>query len=214
MGFYDLRCALTGLSLKGQSCDVILLRRRGARLEPLWGSVTGRYNRLGTIDDPPAAVAQLDHLRASLAIRLRDGSLVEQGDPVGPGEPFFERFEPSRHRVLLGGDPVETTLLHHRVVEHVERELGDGGPTDDEALFATIFANTETLAPYAPVGLGRGLRRLRALRRWLGARPFPLPRGAEQHGDDDVTRSIRDAKKRAPQLREAIETAEAEDYRR
>lgn len=213
MGFYDLRCAITGLSLLGQSCDVLLLRRRAGRLEPIWGCVTGRYNRLGTIDDPPAAAAELTHLGAALATLAREGRLVEEGDVVSPGEPFFERFEPNRHRVRLDGDEVVLTLFHHRVVQHLVREHGDEHASP-EALFDTLFSKTGALAPYASVGLGPGLRRLHALRSWLGSRPIPVPRDAEQHGPAEVARSIRDAKKRAPLLIDAIEWAEAEDYRR
>ncbi len=213
MGLYDLRCALTGLSLKTQRCDLILLRSCGGQHQPIWGAVTGRYNRLGTIDDPPGAAPERTHIAAALAARVQDGSIVEEGAKPEAGEAFFERFEPNRHRVHLEGDLVVLTLIHHRVVDFIVREGGDDGPSSDEALFAELFARTTPIAPYAAVGLGRGLRRLRALGRWLGARPFPLPRTAEQHTDADVERSIRDAKKRAPALREAIEWAETEDYR-
>lgn len=197
----------------GQSCDVILLRRRGTTIEPLWANVTGRYNRGGTIDDPPAAAAQLAYLRAALETLAHEGRLVDEGDALMPEDPFFERFEPNRHRVRLDGDEIAMTLLHHRVVEYIVREQEDDA-VSAEALFARLFPRG-SLAPYTPVALlDRGLRRLHAVRTWLGSRPIPIWRGSEQHGAADVTRSIRDAKKRAPRLVEAIEWAEREDYRR
>lgn len=214
MGFYDLRCALTGLSLKGQSCDVLLLRRHGGALVPVWGAITGRYNRVGSIDDPPPRAAELAHLRAALATHAAGGRLVETGDAPAPGEPFFERFEPNRHLVQLDGEPLVMTLVHHRIAAYLVRELGDGSAPPDRELFARAFPTMEPIAPYAELGLGRGLTRLLAVRRWLGAEPFPLPSGGEQHTSDDVARSVRDAKKRAPTLREAIEWAETEDYAR
>lgn len=214
MGFYDLRCALTGLSLKGQRCDLLLLRRSGGRVEPLWGTITGSYNRLGTIDDPPTCPAELSHLAESFAALLGEGRLVSEGDPLAPTDSFFERFEANRHRVRLDGDDVALTLFHHRVMEHLVRDHGDADAAlTDEALFARAFEGGKSIAPFAPLGLGRGLRRLLALRRWLGKRPIPLPRAPEQHTEEDIVRSIRDAKKRTPALVEAIEKAERDDYR-
>jgi len=211
MGFYDLRCALTGLSLRGQTCDTVLLRRREGRPQPIWGTIRGPYNRLGSIDDPPRHAAELAHLREAIERHVLSGRWVERGDTVSAADPFFERFEPSRHVVQLDGDELSVRLVHHRIVQHLERE--HAAPTaSSEALFARVFARIEPFAPYAPLDLDAGLRRLEAIRAWLGARPFLPVRMPEQHTDDDVARSIRDAKKRAPALREAIEEAETQDY--
>ncbi len=209
MGFYDHRCALTGLSLLGQRCDLLLLRVTSGRVEPLWGAVTGPYNRLGTIDDAPDHARDVALLSSSWDDLVAAGRLTHAGDAVAPA-PFFDRFEPNRHIVKIDGHPVDVTLFHHRIITYLVEEHEP--PDDVDELFRRAFPQGTALTATAPDGVASGLRRLVALRHHLGSRPFPRLGNAAQHGPDDVARSIRDARKRAPALREAIDRAEAEDY--
>jgi len=53
MGFYDYRCMVTGVSLKGAVAALVLLAPDGAKLRPIALPVFGEYNRLGAIDVKP-----------------------------------------------------------------------------------------------------------------------------------------------------------------
>lgn len=50
MGFYDVSCGLSGLSLLGQDCDAFLLRNTRRGWSPICFGVRGNYNRYGSID--------------------------------------------------------------------------------------------------------------------------------------------------------------------
>lgn len=50
MGFYDFRCAVTGISLRGIDAVLVGLRPVGDRYRPLTLGIAGKYNRLGSID--------------------------------------------------------------------------------------------------------------------------------------------------------------------
>lgn len=50
MGFYDVYCGASGLSLLGQDADLILLRRQGGPYVPVCFPVRGNYDRYGRID--------------------------------------------------------------------------------------------------------------------------------------------------------------------
>src|SRR5262245_23138792 len=51
MGFYDCRCLLTGVSLKGARVALVLLQPAGDEYEPISLAIEGSYNRLGSIDN-------------------------------------------------------------------------------------------------------------------------------------------------------------------
>jgi hypothetical protein len=149
MGFYDLGGALTGLSLKGQKCDVILSRSMHGRLVPIWGAITGEYNRLGAIDDPSACRHELEHLSRAYSAHVSNARLEHRGDSVQPDDPFFERFETNRHRVTLDGDRLHVVLIHHRIAEHLVAEE-EAHSVSVEQLFRKTFADTEVFAPFIP----------------------------------------------------------------
>ena len=209
MGFYDYGCALTGLSLLGQRCDLLLVRTNGSRREPLWGLVTGTYNRLGTIDDPEGGADEIAYLAAAWSTLVEAGRLTHEGDALAEDGPFFERFEPARHRVALDGDRIEVTLFHHRVIALLQDKLPD---LSMDSLLTMAFAGAQPIAAVPSDRFTMGLRRLAALQKFLAGKPIPSLSPATQHTPELVKRSIRDAKKRAPRFREAIELAEFEDY--
>jgi len=216
MGFYDYGCALTGLSLVGQQCDLLLVRTNGSRRDPLWGLVTGSYNRLGTIDDPAAddpsgagLRAEIAYLKSAWTALVEAGRLTHEGEPIVEDGPFFERFEPNRHRVSLDGDRIEVTLFHHRVLALLQDKLPD---LSLESLVTMAFADAQPIAAVVPDQFTVSLRRLAALQKFLAGKPIPALAAATQHTPEYVKRTIRDAKKRAPRLREAVEQAEFEDY--
>jgi hypothetical protein len=50
MGFYDCRCMVTGVSLKGSDAALVPLQGRGETWSPIACAIKGKYNRLGCID--------------------------------------------------------------------------------------------------------------------------------------------------------------------
>jgi hypothetical protein len=50
MGFYDCRCMVTGVSLKGAGAALVLLHQSSDQYVPMALAVKGNYNRLGSID--------------------------------------------------------------------------------------------------------------------------------------------------------------------
>lgn len=50
MGFYDCRCMITGVSLKGADAVLVPLQQLGTSFLPICFAIKGNYNRLGSID--------------------------------------------------------------------------------------------------------------------------------------------------------------------
>ncbi|MBO0862076.1 MAG: hypothetical protein J2P21_27000 [Chloracidobacterium sp.] len=50
MGFYDCRCMITGVSLKGADAALILLQQSSNQYAPMALAIKGNYNRYGSID--------------------------------------------------------------------------------------------------------------------------------------------------------------------
>lgn len=50
MGLYDLRCMVTGLSLRGIDATLVVLRRSGEAYRPITLGIAGSYDRYGGID--------------------------------------------------------------------------------------------------------------------------------------------------------------------
>lgn len=51
MGFYDFRCAVSGISLRGADAVLVVLEPDGDQYRPVTLGVTGCYDRLGSIDN-------------------------------------------------------------------------------------------------------------------------------------------------------------------
>ena len=50
MGFYDFRCAVSGISLRGADAVLVVLEPDGDQYRPVTLGVTGCYDRLGSIE--------------------------------------------------------------------------------------------------------------------------------------------------------------------
>lgn len=50
MGFYDHRCMITGVSLRGEAAVMIPLLQKGGTYAPLTLGIKGTYNRLGALE--------------------------------------------------------------------------------------------------------------------------------------------------------------------
>ncbi|MEV5202002.1 hypothetical protein [Streptomyces sp. NPDC053720] len=99
MGFYDFRCAVTGISLRGTDAVLVGLRPVGDRYRPLTLGIVGEYNRLGSIDriaeDPHTdLVAEYFHRRARAGDFVMDpGYADDYGNPPRDIECLLAYFE-------------------------------------------------------------------------------------------------------------------------
>lgn len=225
MGFYDLRCSISGLSLKGQRCRLVLLRSRGGAHEPVWTAISGRYNRLGSIDTGQGEAAEVAHLRGAMKGLLNEGRLASHWGPFADHQPLFELFEPNRNRVTLDGDELRFTLIHYGIapaaVDEVTTldELKAWNALGMRELYDRAFEGLEPIAPFSDeLGLHfrGGARELLGLRRWHEQHgPWKVPSEAGQHFEDDIARFINEARERlAPwrDLSHAVEVAAEIDY--
>ncbi len=125
MGFWDVRCMATGLSLHfaDTNCATFLLVGSAdsggsvydSDYQPLALPLRGTYNRLGSIDltDESLGTKNAKHLREFFAATIRDGRLTSD---------FHD---------LERGDPLETVLL---IAERTTSEGGSHGLLDGHAL--------------------------------------------------------------------------------
>jgi hypothetical protein len=148
MGFYDCRCAVTGVSLKGADTALVLLQQTADGHAPIALAVKGNYNRYGSIDmldedEHTARVFDFFH-RA-----LRAGDLVVDEDYFRGSDyyPFkrladvlqvFERNMNGNPRAaLLNGVAVKFALISSTVWNTIARAAP---PSDSPSvLFQRLF---------------------------------------------------------------------------
>ncbi len=151
MGFYDCRCLVTGVSLKGAQAALVLLQPVDAGYQPLALALKGSYNRLGAIDgieQDTNAKLVLRFLRAqheSYALEFDKEYWRElRFKPLTTLEEFLAAFERNindyAQTALLDGQPVVFALICRAVWEALARALP---PTEDslDAQFHALFAN-------------------------------------------------------------------------
>lgn len=126
MGFYDCRCMVTGVSLKGAGAALVLLREVGGAHHPGALPVKGAYNRLGSIDHVEEDVNTALILRYFLD-KLRRGEFVVDAEYLRPHNAFpvensgqlfaaFERnINDNSTAAVLSGRPVVFALIARKV---------------------------------------------------------------------------------------------------
>ncbi len=148
MGFYDCRCMLTGVSLKGADAALVLLQRAAGPYAPLALALKGNYNRLGAIDGieedaNTRLILQffLDGLRTG-AFRVEADWLAGHGFPIRTVEDLLQGFERNMNDhpdyAILHGQPVEFALIARAVWDTVARAtppLGESAPAVFQRLF-------------------------------------------------------------------------------
>ncbi len=119
MGFYDCRCMLTGVSLKGADSVLVPLQENGGTLSPVGLGIKGSYNRLGSIDmidEDAGTEALLRFFRERLARRefvvdpdYLPGSTLESTEQLLG---LFERnMNDSPRAALLNGKQIVFGLI-------------------------------------------------------------------------------------------------------
>lgn len=148
MGFYDCRCAVTGVSLKGANTALVLLQQVADGYAPIALAVTGNYNRYGSIDmideDENTAL-----VFAFFQSALRSGNLVVDEDhfrgrdyypfkqPADVLQAVERNINDNSRAVLLNGVPVEFALISSTVWDTIARAAP---PSETPAvLFQRLF---------------------------------------------------------------------------
>jgi hypothetical protein len=180
MGFYDARCMVSGVSLKGTDAALILLEQAGDAYRPIALAITGNYNRLGCIDGIDED-DNTDLILEYFLAGLRSGEFVaveypqENGfTPIEGIENLLNCFERNINdfptSAVLGGRPIVFALICRAVWTALARS----GPTSEaapEQLFAQLFNSVpvaEEMYREKLSGVTRHLRELSAVADFMG----------------------------------------------
>jgi hypothetical protein len=228
MGFYDCRCMVTGVSLKGAGAALVLLQETGAGHHPLALPVQGVYNRLGAIDrveeDANAALI----LRYFLD-KLQRGQFVVDAEYLRPHNAFpieniaqlfaaFERnINDNSRAAVLNGRPVVFALIARAVWGAVA-----SAAPPPSAPASTVFQRLFKGVPAAE-GIYRGnvakvtrpLQELSGVHQFLAGRGLTWrpAEGASQHSPEEMRAYLdaaRQAFRDAPAALQGLKQYEAE----
>jgi hypothetical protein len=208
MGFYDYRCMISGVSLKGADAALVLLEEYRRAHRPIALAITGNYNRLGSIDGIDED-ANTELVFGYFDERLKAGDLVVFEPELKHGgwsgiEAMLAIVErnvtESPNTFLLAGRSVFFALICRAVWKAV---VAAHPPKDEAAseLFARLFEGVEVAERIYSGNLTRvrkGLRELAAVNDFLAERGirWKPPRDAGQHYDDDMRRYLGNARRK------------------
>ncbi|RJO74783.1 hypothetical protein D5S18_15140 [Nocardia panacis] len=194
MGFYDYRCMISGVSLRGAQAVAVALRPVQNGYRPLSLGVIGQYDRYGCVDGVLA-----DHGTEVLAdyflARLRDGRFAVRAEWTGFTraterlhiEELFQCFERNYDALddrsaavaTFDGEPVFLALIAHAIWDAFadsDINTGDGAidtaeshaTPNDLAALLTDSPTAEIYGPHATT-LAPQLRHLLAVDQFLAA---------------------------------------------
>jgi len=126
MGFYDCRCMISGVSLKGASALLVPLQESDGTLAPIALAIKGTYNRLGSIDgiEPDANTAAvlkffLDRLASGEFVVDANYLRSEKLFPIATIEQLLQAFERNINdnpkAALLNRRPVVFALIGNSI---------------------------------------------------------------------------------------------------
>jgi len=156
MGFYDCRCMVTGVSLKGADAALVLLHQSSDQYVPMALAVKGNYNRLGSIDGIDEDANTQSVLRF-FQESLRSGAFTVDEEylqghgcfPIQTIENLLQGFERNMNDgegiAVLNGQSVVFALIARAVWD----TIAEAAPTPDEPAL-TLF---KRLFKASPVGL-------------------------------------------------------------
>ncbi|MEU2673828.1 hypothetical protein ABZ622_34185 [Streptomyces sp. NPDC007164] len=217
MGFYDFRCAVTGISLRGTDAVLVGLRPVGDRYRPLTLGIVGEYNRLGSIDriaeDPHTdLVAEYFHRRARAGDFVMDPGYADNyGNPPRDIECLLAYFERNvsdsseeHPAATLFGRRVFSTLVARPVWTALASAFAPGGGTC-ETWYQEIFAESpEAGEMYRGLTgeLARHIEELSAVDGFLDSRGLAWPIPCDDIGGQHF----------GPEIREYLDAARS-DFR-
>jgi hypothetical protein len=156
MGFYDCRCMVTGVSLKGADAALVLLYQSSDQYLPMALAVKGNYNRLGSIDGIDEDANTQSVLRF-FQESLRSGAFTVDEEylrghgcfPIQTIEDLLQGFERNMNdgegSAVLNGQSVVFAIIARAVWD----TIAEAAPTHIEPAL-TLF---KRLFKASPVGL-------------------------------------------------------------
>jgi hypothetical protein len=209
MGFYDARCMVTGVSLKGSETALVLLQQQEESYHPIALAITGQYDREGSIDgidedDNTALILQyfLNQLAAKAFVVDAESLRSDEAYPIETIEQLLRGFERNINDgpgyAALNGQPVVFALIASTVWNAIARG-GTVQSADDGAAFQELFKA-------APVAAGiydghledvsQQLHAFAAVSALLTARSIKWKPAADgyQHYSDDMREFLKSAR--------------------
>jgi hypothetical protein len=201
MGFYDCRCLVSGVSLKGADAALVLLQQSGQTHQPIALAITGNYNRLGCID----GIDEDDNTQIVFDYflqKLESGDFVVEADYLRAGDYYpiddvekllacFERNVNDHHNAaVLGGRPVVFALISRAVWDALARAVPrPRGSARD--WFRRCFAGSasEELYRNKLTKVSAHLQEFAAVSEFLTAREIPW--GVADHPGQDYAEEMR-----------------------
>jgi hypothetical protein len=157
MGFFDARCMITGVSLKGSEAALVLLQQHEESYHPIALAITGQYDRLGSIDgidEDENTDLVLDYFLNQLAEQAFvvdvESLRIHESYPIATIEQLLRGFERNMNDgpgyAVLNGQPVVFALVSATVWRAIART---SSPHQDDATFHRLFgANPVPLQIY------------------------------------------------------------------
>ena len=207
MGFYDCRCMVSGVSLKGSDAALVLLQQSVKEYRPIALAVTGNYNRLGTID----GLDEDDNTELLLKFfhdRLGDGAFVVDDEYFRSADEYsiedleqllcaFERnLNDYDKTAVLNGSPVVYALVARPVWDAVVKADQGGGSATEQ--FRGLFGEVpvaEAIYRGSLSKVSRPLRELSAVNRFVAGRGIVWrpPDDFSQHYTDEMQEYLAEA---------------------
>ncbi len=208
MGFFDARCMVSGVSLKGSQAALVLVQQTEAAYHPIALAITGQYDRLGSIDgvaedENTALVLQyfLDQLATGALVVDRE--YLEEGKtfPIRPIERLLRCFE----RGMNDGPDLprsDRSVVFALVASTVWNAIVSAAPKpsgDDRTTFDRLFKGVPTATEIYSGRLDdvtRQLHELAAISEFLAAHQLPWTptTGHGQHYSDDMREFLTEAR--------------------
>jgi|SRR5579883_714164 len=207
MGFYDARCMVTGVSLKGSQTALVLLQKHHESYHPIALAITGQYDRLGSIDmidEDDNTDTILSYFLAQLETKkfVVDDEYLRSHEafPIETIEQLLRGFERNINdfsEAACLGRPVVFTLISARVWEAIARASVQ--KESDRVTFDRLFkADSVARAIYAECldDVTQQLHEFAAISDFLSARhiPWSPPLDFFQHYDDEIRQYLAQAK--------------------
>jgi len=171
MGFYDCRCMITGVSLKGADAALVLLHQSSDQYLPQALAVKGNYNRLGSIDGIDEDANTQSVLRF-FQESLRSGAFTVDEEylrghgcfPIQTIEDLLQCFERNLNDAdgiaVLNGQSVVFALIARPVWD----TIAEAAPTPVEPALTSF----NRLFKASPVGLEIYAKSVRAVSKHIG----------------------------------------------
>lgn len=210
MGFYDARCMITGVSLKGSEAALVLLQPQEDRFQPISLAITGQYDRLGSIDtidedDNTEIILQyfLDQLDANTFVVDAEYLRGHEAYPIETTEQLLRGFERNMNdhskAAVLHGKPVVYALIAATIWDAIAKAAKPPRRDDRAAideLFGGVRVANEIYNTFLANDLSSHIRAFAGVSAFLTGRGMPWlpPDDFIQHYSDEMLQLLEQAR--------------------